>query len=96
MSANELEKAKSAYINKAMKMFAKQGRDEGESIKLAQAMWKKIGKKRAEGKLGAKAIKGKKKLRQADPRAGKGYAAIEKEEREYAKRVAQRRLKKKM
>lgn len=54
MADDNLRKQKDAYINKAMRMFAKQGRDEKSSIKMANDMWNKLVKKRLEKKAADK------------------------------------------
>lgn len=46
MAVDNLRKQKDAYINKAMKVFAEQGKSEKWSIKMANDLWKKLVKKR--------------------------------------------------
>ena len=96
MAVDNLRKQKDAYINKAMKMFAKQGRDEKSSIKMANAMWKKIGKKRAESKTIKAGIKSNVGVvRAGDYKKKKALTEMLGKELKSQSKTAQRRLKKK-
>lgn len=54
MAVDKLRKEKDAYINKAMRVFAEQGKDKKWSIKMANNLWKKLVKKRLEKKAADK------------------------------------------
>lgn len=93
MAVDNLRKQKDAYINKAMRMFAKQGRDEKWSIKMANNMWNKLVKKRLEKKAEDKKVASGAVMRQGSAASRDAWRRQTEAERKSQTEEAQRRLK---